>query len=103
MGPPVPREVVRQRLGRLSEALLSAAEVALAELLGRRVEVLIDQMSPTDAPLETVAVGRTRGQAPDVDGATYLLGPVRPGLSPGDLRWATVEEVAGVDLIARLD
>jgi ribosomal protein S12 methylthiotransferase len=83
----------RDELMRVQQAI--SAE-RLAAWVGREVEVLVDEVEPDGA-----RVGRTRGQAPEIDGVTYLSVP--PGQTPpavGDLVRATIDDSAEYDLFA---
>ena len=74
-----------------------AAEISarrLASRVGKRMRVLIDSIE------EGLAIGRSEGDAPDIDGVVRIAGAT--GLEVGD--WAEVEIVAAdsYDLTARL-
>jgi ribosomal protein S12 methylthiotransferase len=101
--PRVPEAIAHDRLGRLSSALLSLAEQANAERVGREVDVMIDALGAAEGPEGVVAVGRTARQAPEVDGVTFLEGDLPFGVGPGDLVRAVVTEAYGYDLVARCD
>ncbi len=95
--------VVRQRMSYVSAILAESAEHACRARLGERVEVLIDAPADADTPEGTVAIGRTRAQAPDVDGVTYLVGQPPPRAAVGDRVQAVVVEAIGHDLVAEPD
>lgn len=101
--PRVPAAIAEERLGRLSSALLSAAEQANRARVGRPVDVMVDAVGAAEGPEGVVAVGRTSRQAPEVDGVTYLEGDLPADTRPGDLVRAVVTEAFGYDLIARCD
>ena len=101
--PRVPEAVAHDRLGRLSSALLSLAEQANTDRVGRTVDVMIDALGAAEGPEGVVAVGRTARQAPEVDGVTFLEGDLPFGVGPGDLVRAVVTEAYGYDLVARCD
>jgi ribosomal protein S12 methylthiotransferase len=61
--------------------------------LGREIEVLVDGKKGRKT------VGRSYGDAPDIDGVVYLSGK---GLEAGDLVTARVTRAAGYDLHASL-
>ncbi len=98
--PRVPPRVTRTRLARLTSALLDVGELRTVGRIGSNVEVLVDGPAPPDAPEGIVAVGRTEGQAPEVDGVTYLLGPRMP--VRGEVVVAEVVDAAGFDLFAEM-
>ncbi len=101
--PRVSEAEAHDRLGRLSSVLLSLAEEANAERVGRAVDVMIDSLGAEEGPEGVVAVGRMARQAPDVDGVTFLEGDLPPGVGPGDLVRAVVTEAYGYDLVARCE
>ena len=101
--PRVSEAEAHDRLGRLSSVLLSGAEQANTERVGRAVDVMIDALGAEEGPEGVVAVGRTARQAPDVDGVTFLEGDLPDGVGPGDLVRAVVTEAYGYDLVARCD
>jgi ribosomal protein S12 methylthiotransferase len=71
---PVPESVKQERLERLMEHQASISTRRLAEKVGRSLEVLIDRVEADGA------VGRTRGDAPEIDGVVYVNGTkCRPG------------------------
>lgn len=82
----VPESLVRERLAELTELQDAITARKRDELLGARVQVLVD--SP--------GVGRTHREAPEIDGIVA----VPQHLQPGDLTWLTVTGAAGPDLEA---
>ncbi len=66
--------------------------------IGRRMTVLVDEVLDQDA--EHVAVGRTVGQAADVDGVTHLIGS--GDWRPGDFAEARIIEAHDYDLVAEI-
>jgi ribosomal protein S12 methylthiotransferase len=93
----------RTRLRRLSGALVDGAERRHQQLIGSSVEVMIDEIRPQGADEDCSAVGRTRGQAPEVDGVTYLEGWLPRGASVGDVVSARVTATVGYDLVGTCD
>src|SRR5262249_9565371 len=63
---PVPESVKHERLGRLMEHQALISTRRLANKVGRTIEVLVDAVD-TDG-----AIGRTRGDAPEIDGVVYI-------------------------------
>jgi ribosomal protein S12 methylthiotransferase len=97
----VPRKVAMERFNRLSVALEEAGGAAASARVGRVVEVLLESLEPEeDWPEGTVAQGRTRGQAPEVDGRTFLEGPLPPFARVGLVIRAVVTDAMGYDLVA---
>ena len=94
--PLVPQAVAKERLNHLNGLILEVAESHHRALVGRELDVMVDIVEEGE---NTVAVGRTRGQAPDVDGVTYLEGQPPEGLGPGDVVRARITAVVGYDLM----
>jgi ribosomal protein S12 methylthiotransferase len=63
-------------------------------LIGTTHEVIIDGLDPDSGAL----CGRTQGQAPEVDGATYIEG-TRGALEPGSFVAVRITQAADYDLI----
>jgi ribosomal protein S12 methylthiotransferase len=95
----VPEDVVQDRLEEVMELQRAVSLERNLESIGRRVDVLVDAVLDDDP--DFVAVGRTVGQAVDVDGVTHLRGG--SGLRAGDLVVGTVTEAFDYDLIADVD
>jgi hypothetical protein len=65
------------------------------------MDVLVDQTVDDDA--DFAAVGRTVGQAVDVDGVTHLLRPAGgPAPEPGALLRARIVEAMDYDLVGEI-
>ena len=88
---PVPEEVKEERYARLMERTAAISAAKLAAKIGRRIEVLIDVV---DA--EGGATGRSRADAPEIDGAVYLRDA--DGLTTGDFATVLVEDADAHDL-----
>ncbi len=98
LGPRVPRAVVDERIARLMEL---QAEVSLArnrEFLGRTLDVLVDGFDEDGR-----VVGRTYGQAPEVDGLTVLEGCPDGAVEVGSFVRARVTGAGEYDLTARVE
>ena len=74
----VEEEVKARRLDRLMQAQQAISRRQLAGYVGETLEVLVEEALPGGR-----YVGRTRYQAPDIDGVTRFTGP--QGLEPGSL------------------
>ena len=101
--PRVPRRIARERLNRLNQVLGEVTERVHARRVGSSVDVMIDMLGgedPCDAP---EAVGRTKGQAPEVDGVVHVEGALPGGTRVGDVITVTIEAAVGYDLIAVCD
>ncbi len=90
---PVPPEVAEERRQRLMALQEEISARRLARRIGQEVAVLVDAVTAEGA------VGRTYGDAPEIDGRVYLRDA--PALAPGDLVWAQVERADAHDLYAR--
>jgi tRNA-2-methylthio-N6-dimethylallyladenosine synthase/ribosomal protein S12 methylthiotransferase len=93
----MPGQVRRDVTARRVEAVMAAQKEVSAAILetyvGREMEVLVDAPHPEWPGLH---VGRTWFQAPEIDGVTYVSGP---GVKPGALVTATIEEAKDYDLV----
>lgn len=91
---PVPEEVKEERYARLMAHQQAISAARLAAKVGRRIEVIVDQVEGAGA------VGRSRGDAPEVDGSVLIEDGA--GLRPGDIVEALVTGSGAYDLTARL-
>lgn len=93
----MPGQVRSDVKARRMEAVMAAQREISADLLeqwvGRDAEVLVDSVHPEWPGLH---VGRTWFQAPEIDGVTYVSGP---GVAPGNMVTATIEEAKDYDLV----
>ncbi len=101
--PRVRRSVAIERLNRLQAAIVKSAEEAHQRLVGTKVQVMVDAIGPEDSGEEFVALGRTRGQAPEVDGVTYIEGTLPVGTMVGDVIEVRIEAAVGYDLVGFCD
>jgi ribosomal protein S12 methylthiotransferase len=91
---PVPEEVKEERHARLMEHQQAISVARLAAKVGRRIEVIVDEVG------ETKAVGRSKGDAPEVDGSVLIEDG--HDLEPGDIVLVEVTGSDAYDLTARL-
>jgi ribosomal protein S12 methylthiotransferase len=91
-------DVMEERLEEVMELQRGISFERNEEMLGREVEVLVDAQVDDDP--DYVAVGRTVGQAVDVDGVTHLRGSAAP--APGTLLTARIVEALDYDMVAEL-
>src|SRR5262245_23432076 len=91
----VPEGVKDERWHRLMAVQNAISAEIMAEKVGRRIDVLIDEIDAHTG----AAVGRSAWDAPEIDGQVFL--PDEPELRPGDLVKAEVYEAGDYDLIAR--
>lgn len=93
---PVPPEEARARAERVELAAHEAMARRAAELVGRRLEVLVERLDRDRG----LWVGRSHREAPEVDGEVAFSSP-RP-LSVGDYVAVEVQAADGADLVGRL-
>jgi len=74
--PAVPDEVKEERLARFMEKQAAISARRLQQKIGRELEVLIDEVGLDGS------IGRTQGDAPEIDGQIHLLDDL--DLKPGD-------------------
>ena len=94
----VPDDVMADRMEEVMELQRGISLERNLDLVGTMTTVLIDQLLDDDP--EFAAVGRTPGQALDVDGVTHLAGP--PGVRPGDMVEVRITDAHDYDLVAEL-
>ncbi len=94
----VPASVKQQRRSHLMALQQEVARQAGRAQLGREVEVMVDGPS-AEHPL--VLAGRTEGQAPEIDGVTYLTEADPDACRPGLIVRGIVEDAKGYDLVVR--
>jgi tRNA A37 methylthiotransferase MiaB len=90
----VPQELARARAARLGDLIDQEASGFWRALVGRPVDVLVEQGTSRPGGLVT---GRIALQAPDVDGRTTLTGT---RARKGDLIGAVVRDALGYDVEA---
>ncbi|MDZ4261235.1 MAG: radical SAM protein, partial [Pseudomonadota bacterium] len=90
----VPPELQQERLGRFMERQAEISAAKLQQKIGREVEILIDEVD------DEGAIGRTKADAPEIDGRAYLEGAT--GLKQGDIVRAKVVESGEHDLWCEL-
>jgi ribosomal protein S12 methylthiotransferase len=87
---PVPKEIVDERWHRFMQRQQAISKRRLKLKVGSRQQVLIDEVGPT------VAKGRSKGDAPEIDGAVYVKSK-RP-LRVGDFAMVKIEKADEYDL-----
>ncbi|MBI3181818.1 MAG: 30S ribosomal protein S12 methylthiotransferase RimO [Myxococcales bacterium] len=92
----VPRRTIERRWREVMAIQRRINREQNSELIGRRLEVLVEGASPET---EHLLVGRHQGQAPEVDGQVYL----NDGFAtPGELVTVQVTEAHDYDLVGRI-
>lgn len=94
----VPDEVKAERQATLMGIQAEISRGRLQGLVGTEVEVLIEGLSEES---ELLLRGRTRSQAPDVDGQVYIAS-APAGVRVGDIRSLRVTQAADYDLVGEL-
>jgi ribosomal protein S12 methylthiotransferase len=87
---PVPEEVKEERWHRFMKAQQVISATRLKAKVGKRMSVIIDEAGPT------VAKGRTKGDAPEIDGAVFVAS--RRPLRVGDIVNVKIERADAYDL-----
>jgi len=83
---PVPEEVKQDRLERFMKTQAKISKKRLKQKVGSQQQVLIDEVGPT------VAIGRSRADAPEIDGKVYVSSnAVNAKLKPGDMVMVQIE------------
>jgi ribosomal protein S12 methylthiotransferase len=88
----------RERLEALMDVQRGISLDRNLEQVGTRVPVLIERRVDDDP--DAVAVGRTEGQASDVDGVTHLVG--LEGAAPGEIVEVEIVDALEYDLVGRV-
>jgi ribosomal protein S12 methylthiotransferase len=93
---PVPEEVREDRRARFMAKAEAISTKRLAKKIGKRVQVIIDRVD------ESGGIGRTIGDAPEIDGLVRVLPPSKPSkrYRAGEIIKVTVISSQGHDLIA---
>ncbi|MFT6388723.1 MAG: ribosomal protein S12 methylthiotransferase [Cellvibrionaceae bacterium] len=90
LGDPVPEEIKQQRLKYFMEAQARISAERLQQKIGRTIEILIDEVD------EEGAIGRSKADAPEIDGMVYLNGEMAH--QPGDVVLVKVTHADDHDL-----
>lgn len=90
----VPEDIKEQRLARFMEVQAEISKKRLQQKIGKTVHVLIDEVD------EEGAIGRTKSDAPEIDGMIYLNGETE--LEAGDLITAKIFQADEHDLWAEM-
>ena len=93
---PVPNELREERRARFMAKAEEISTKRLAKKIGKRIQVIIDRVD------DSGGVGRTIGDAPEIDGLVRILPPSKPSkrYRAGEIIKATVINSQGHDLIA---
>ena len=93
----VPEEVKEERYARFMEAQQKISKLRLSRKIGQTLPVLVDEFRPA----EKLAIARTEGDAPEIDGVVLVdMGKKR--CLPGDMLQVRIESAQEYDLVGRL-
>jgi ribosomal protein S12 methylthiotransferase len=95
IGDAVPDEVKAERWHRFMAAQQVVSAEVTAARVGKTIDVIIDEVD------DDGAVGRSKWDAPEIDGSVYLNGAF--GVQPGDIVRARVTNADEYDVWAELD
>ncbi len=98
LGDPVPQEVKQERLERL---MLLQEQISLEKnqtIIGKKLDVLVEgQSTPDRRNPQTISVGRSTRDAPEVDGLVIIEGKAPVGeIVPALITGALVHDLTGV-------
>ena len=93
---PVPHDLREERRARFMAKAEDISIKRLAKKIGKRIQVIIDKLD------ESGGIGRTIGDAPEIDGLVRVLPPSKPSkrYRAGEIIKVTVMSSQGHDLIA---
>lgn len=93
---PVPHDLREERRARFMAKAEDISIKRLAKKIGKRIQVIIDKVD------ESGGIGRTLGDAPEIDGLVRILPPSKPSkrYRAGEIIKVTVMSSQGHDLIA---
>lgn len=94
LGAPVPDAVKARRFDRFMKKQAEISARRMKKKVGTRQAVIIDDVGPT------VAKGRTRGDAPEIDGSVYVS--TKRKLSVGEIITVKIDRSDAYDLYAAL-
>lgn len=92
----VPEEVKQERLSRFMEVQERISAAKVKAKVGSVQTVLVDELTTGDND-NIIAIGRTKADAPEIDGVVYLQDA--EGLSPGDFVEVDILGADGHDLV----
>jgi len=93
---PVDEDVKEERWNRLMEFQRQISDEKMQAKIGKTLDVIIDEVD------EEGAVGRTKGDAPEIDGEVFLNEEAAKDLTPGQIVQVKVEAAEDYDLWGNL-
>ncbi|RTR29839.1 30S ribosomal protein S12 methylthiotransferase RimO [Deinococcus radiophilus] len=101
---PVPEAVKEERLARFMEVAQRISAGRLAQKVGRVMDVIVDEFNDDEGDQPgTRLIGRTKGDAPGIDGQVYLYAAAFAGqIKIGDIVQARIEDSDEYDLFGEV-
>lgn len=96
MSEQVDAEIAQERCDRLMELQLQISREQQKALVGQTIEVLVEGVSEES---DLLLQGRHKGQAPEIDGLTYITGGTA---SPGDIVRILVDQAGDYDVAGEI-
>jgi ribosomal protein S12 methylthiotransferase len=96
LGAPVPPEVKEERWHRFMQRQQAISARRLKRKVGTRQQVIIDEVGALPGLDPAIAKGRSKGDAPEIDGAVYVAS--RRALRVGDIANVRIERSDAYDL-----
>lgn len=95
---PIPLEIREERQARFMEVAEAVSSKRIQRLLDQRIRVLVDRLD------EQGGIGRSAGDAPEIDGLVRILPPSKPSkrYRVGEFVKATVIQAEGHDLLVQV-
>ena len=93
---PVPEAVKNERHDRLMQRQQEISRRRLKRRIGNREAVIIDEVEATPGSPRGIAKGRSKGDAPQIDGTVYIQG--RRPLRVGEIATVKIERADAYDL-----
>lgn len=94
LGNPVPEEIKEERWHRFMAAQQKISKKRLKKKVGKTLDVIIDSVN------EDGAIGRSKGDAPDIDGVVHIT--TKTPLKPGDIIQVKITKSDEYDLFGEL-
>ncbi len=96
LGAPVPEPVKEERRNRLMQRQQEISKQRLKRKVGARARVIIDEVGSSSASSAAIAKGRSKGDAPQIDGTVYVQS--RRPLRVGEIATVKIERADAYDL-----
>lgn len=94
----IPQYIKRQRFDKAMSLQQDISRKINQGFLGKKIDVLIDQMDSTDPGL---AIGRSKDDAPEVDGRVFVKIKQKK-IKPGDLLKVKITDTYEYDLVGEI-